>query len=611
MPIIGLRIVRVLIERRKNADFPCAAASFGLSPASLNYRETATIMGQLCRFGAKLVLWRSKWRGTQLWTQEGCQGPMKLFTKGLLLIAVPSVVELALLGVLLRTQEQTTQAAQWAAHSKQVLYQASVLVDPLLREASRVRAGLIVGNPSFLSGGAVWTGFDNRLKQLEKFVADNPLQVERVRRMREAVTVYHAQVDAQYALLRNEPRARFAEFGGTPLPGPIMSFRDNLDALIADESGLDAQRNAELAATRAEQRHALIAAIAGSMLIWAVAALGFAGNIGRRLATLTSNAERISHAQLLSGPLAGNDELAQLDAVLHRTSARLAEAEHEQAVLQETLQARAREFTEVNENLRHQKQDNEMFIYSVSHDLRSPLVNLQGFSRELQVSCDELRAMLDDARLLEAERERIAHVLDGNLGEALHFLRTAVARSASIIDALLRISRAGRLDYQWQRVSVARTVARVVETLRTTIAERGVSLSVGELPPAWGDPTAIEQVFGNLLGNAVSYLDPGRPGRIEIGALDAPAAPASECASPRMRTYYVKDNGLGIPLACMPKMFNAFQRLHGDRAKGDGIGLALVRRITERHGGRAWVESMEGAGSTFFVMLPEQPLRVS
>jgi signal transduction histidine kinase len=173
----------------------------------------------------------------------------------------------------------------------------------------------------------------------------------------------------------------------------------------------------------------------------------------------------------------------------------------------------------------------------------------------------------------------------------------------------LRVSRAGRLEYQWQRVSVARTVARVVETLRATIAERGVSISVGELPPAWGDPTAIEQIFGNLLGNAVNYLDPGRPGRIEIGATDAPAALAD--ARARMRTYYVKDNGLGIPAACMPKMFSAFQRLRGDRAKGEGIGLALVRRITERHGGRAWVESMEGVGSTFFVMLPEQPLRVS
>ncbi|PTB19304.1 histidine kinase [Trinickia symbiotica] len=534
---------------------------------------------------------------------------MKLFTKGLLLIAVPSVVELALLGMLSKTQEQATQAAQWAAHSKQVLYQASVVVDPLLRAASRARAGLIAGDPSFFDQRTVWAELDDKLDQLEKFVADDPLQVARLSRMHEAVHAYRARVDAQYASLKSGRRAQFAAFDDTPLPTPIVTFRDELDAFVAAESRLDEERSAELAATRAGQRRALIAAIAGSMLIWALAALGFAGNIGRRLAALTANAERLGRGRSLGAPLAGDDEIAALDKVLHRTSARLAQAEHEQATLQTSLEARARELTEANENLRQQKQDNDMFIYSVSHDLRSPLVNLQGFSRELQVSCEELRALLDGARLPEAERERIMHVLDGNLSEALHFLRTAVARSAAIIDALLRISRAGRLEYQWQRVSVARTVARVIEALHGAIAERGISVSVGELPPAWGDPTAIEQIFGNLIGNAINYLDPARPGRIEVGAVERPADDTA-ARGPRMRAYYVKDNGLGIPDAYMPKMFSAFQRLHGDRSKGDGIGLALVRRVTERHGGRAWVESVEGVGSTFFVTLPEQPIRM-
>lgn len=534
---------------------------------------------------------------------------MKLFTKGLLLIAVPSVVELALLGMLSVTQQQTRQAAQWATHSKQVLYEASIIVDPLLRAASRVRAGLIAGDASFIDRHAVWVDLDDRLTQLERFVADDPLQVERVRRMREAMNAYRAQTDVLYGALRDGQRVQLTSFEEEPLPQSIRVFRDELDAFIAAESRLDTERSAQLAATRDEQRHALIAAIAGSMLIWAIAALGFAGNIGRRLATLTVNAERLGRSQTLGAPLAGNDELAELDVVLHRTSERLSDAEREQTALQAALEMRAQELTKVNDSLRQQKQDNDMFIYSVSHDLRSPLVNLQGFSRELQVSCDELRTMLDDARLPEPERVRISHVLDGNLNEALHFLRTAVARSASIIDALLRISRAGRLEYQWQRVSVSRTVARVVEALHQQISERGVAISVGELPPVWGDPTGIEQIFGNLLGNAVNYLDPSRPGRIEIGALE-PSAPEPDGRATRMRTYYVRDNGLGIPDAYMSKMFSAFQRLHGDRAKGDGIGLALVRRVTERHGGRVWVESMEGVGSTFFVTLPEQPLRV-
>ncbi|HEX7684950.1 MAG TPA: ATP-binding protein [Trinickia sp.] len=535
---------------------------------------------------------------------------MKLFTKGLLLIAVPSLAELALVGMLSKTQEQSSQAAQWAAHSKQVLYQASVIVDPLLREASRVRAGLIVGDPAFIDRHVVWVDLGDRLSRLEKLVADDPLQVERVRRMREAVNAYRSQTDRIYAALHDGQRLQLASFDDAPLPAQIHAFRDELGAFIADESRLDAERSAELAQTRSQQRYALIAAIAGSMLIWAIAALAFAGNIGRRLRTLTANAQRLGRSEALGAPLAGDDELAQLDAALHRTSARLTEAEHDQAALQATLETRAQELTQVNDSLRQQKQDNDMFIYSVSHDLRSPLVNLQGFSRELQVSCDELRAMLVDAQLPEDERVRITRVLDGNLSEALHYLRTAVARSASIIDALLRISRAGRLEYQWQRVSVARAVARVVESLHQAIVERNVAVSVGELPPVWGDPTAIEQIFANLIGNAVNYLDTSRPGRIEIGTLEQPPPENGERA-PRMRTYYVRDNGLGIPEACMPKMFSAFQRLHGDRAKGDGIGLALVRRVTERHGGTAWVESAEGVGSTFYVTLPEQPLRMT
>ncbi len=534
---------------------------------------------------------------------------MKLFTKGLLLIAVPSLVELALVGMLSNTQEQVTQAAQWASHSKQVLYQASVIVDPLLREAARVRSGLILGDASFIDRQVVWVDLGDRLSRLEKLVADDPLQGERVRRMREAVAAYRAHTDRIYAALRAGQHVQLTS-DDAALPPEILAFRDELGPFVADESRLDTERSTELAATRERQRYALIAAIAGSMLIWAIAALAFAGNIGRRLRTLTANAQRLGRGQALGAPLAGNDELAGLDAALHRTSSRLTESEHDQAALQATLESRAQELTQVNDNLRQQKQDNDMFIYSVSHDLRSPLVNLQGFSRELQVSCDELRTMLDTARLPDTERTHITQVLEGNLNEALHFLRTAVARSASIIDALLRISRAGRLEYQWQRVSVARAVARVVESLHQAIVERGVTVSVSELPPVWGDPTAIEQIFANLIGNAVNYLDPSRPGRIEIGALEQAPHGDGERA-PRMRTYYVRDNGLGIPDACMPKMFSAFQRLHGDRAKGDGIGLALVRRVTERHGGRAWVESVEGAGSTFYVTLPEQPLRLS
>ncbi|MGH8778641.1 sensor histidine kinase [Paraburkholderia sp.] len=553
---------------------------------------------------------------------------MKLFTKGLLLIAVPSAVELALLGVVFDAQERTTQAAQWSTNSKQILYQASSVIDPLLRQAARVRTGIVVGDASFIDRHAVWVDLSDRLTHLEQLVADTPQQVARVQRMRAEIEAYRKQAtEIAQALREGRSIGPFAIDEGRDMPTQIAAFSDELNALIVEESRLDAERSASLAHTRERQQYALIAAVVGSMLIWAATAAAFARNIGRRLDVLTDNAERLGSGQPMTAPLSGNDEIAALDTVLHRTSARLRVAERDQTVLKARLEARAAELAGVNEELRQETQDNEMFIYSVSHDLRSPLVNLQGFSKELQVSCDELNTVVEAAHLPEPEHKRLARVLDGDIRESLQFLRTAVTRAASIIDALLRISRAGRLEYQWQRVSVGRAVARVVDALQTAIHERSALVTVRDLPPAWGDPSAIEQVFSQLIDNAVNFLDPGRPGRIEVGALEPETVDAQPVGSPspglhgspgslipavtRMRTYYVRDNGLGIPAAYLSKTFRAFQRLHGDIAKGDGIGLALVRRIVERHGGRVWVESAEGAGSTFFVVLPEQPVRFS
>jgi signal transduction histidine kinase len=156
--------------------------------------------------------------------------------------------------------------------------------------------------------------------------------------------------------------------------------------------------------------------------------------------------------------------------------------------------------------------------------------------------------------------------------------------------------------YEWQEIDVGATVERVVKSLANTIAHKGAKVIIKNLPPAWGDPTAIEQIFANLIGNALNYLDPARGGEIEIGV-------AETVGALDLWTYYVKDNGLGIAEGHMPKLFLAFQRLHPNIAPGEGIGLPLVRRMVERHGGRIWVESVEDRGSTFFVSLPARPPR--
>jgi PAS domain S-box-containing protein len=262
---------------------------------------------------------------------------------------------------------------------------------------------------------------------------------------------------------------------------------------------------------------------------------------------------------------------------------------------------------QINRELRVKTQENEAFVYSVSHDLRSPLVNLQGFSKELDRSAKDLRALVAASDFTQASRERALTTLDGAVAKSLRFIQTAVGRLSSIIDALLRLSRAGRVVFQRQRVDVQSIVARVVDSLKITREERKATIEVGELPDALGDAAAIEQVFANLIGNALNYLDEQRPGRIEIGNIET----SSGGRPNESTTYFVRDNGLGIQEAGRAKVFQPFQRLHPQAAAGEGMGLAIVQRVVERQGGSIWFESIFGQGTTFFVTLPAYPAGTS
>jgi PAS domain S-box-containing protein len=269
--------------------------------------------------------------------------------------------------------------------------------------------------------------------------------------------------------------------------------------------------------------------------------------------------------------------------------------------LEERVKERTAELAERNLQLTQKTEENEMFVYSVSHDLRSPLVNLEGFSEELRLAAQDLQTLLQDERIPADLRRRADELIDAGVRESVGFVRTAVGRLGRIIDALLRLSRAGRVVYQFQLLDVTLIAARVVDAMRRTAEERKAEVTVGELPSAWGDPVAVEQVFANLVGNALNYLDPARPGRVEVGALPVGESPAT------VRTYFVRDNGVGIPPAYHPKLFQALQRLHPDKAPGEGIGLAIVRRVLERLGGTIRVESAAGAGTTFYFTLPGPP----
>jgi PAS domain S-box-containing protein len=259
------------------------------------------------------------------------------------------------------------------------------------------------------------------------------------------------------------------------------------------------------------------------------------------------------------------------------------------AGLTQELQARVTELAAANRELAQRQAESETFVYSVSHDLRSPLVNLQGFSQELTHTSDSLHQLLERPDVPEDVRARASALLGGELQESLMFIRQGVKHLGSIIDGLLRLSRVGRVEYESTPVDVQVVVSDILAAMHTSVVESGGRIETGRLPVVLGDRNAIGQVFANLLGNALKSLAPSRPGVIRVWADDS---------SPPV--FAVGDNGIGIPAEYRPKIFQVFQQVHQGGTRGEGMGLAIVRRIIERHGGRVWFESEPGVGTTFY-----------
>jgi signal transduction histidine kinase len=502
---------------------------------------------------------------------------LTIYKKGLVLILIPLLSQAIFIGVLTLIRADEAQAQRDAFRSKQVVVEAERLYGALADAHSAVRGHLLTGDPAFTRPYRdARRQVPDRLGALEELVGDHPDQPGRVRAIAVRARRLLDWLGELYALARagrrDEAVRRFRAGSGL---GLIRDLRADLDAFLAEEERLNGQRVAALEGQAALQNRVLVGG--GVLALASTALLGaaFARGIASRLAVLADNSRRLAEGKELLAPLQGGDELARLDRV----------------------------FRDMAGTLAQRNQENEMFVYSVSHDLRSPLVNLQGFSQELALDCRAVRDLLARPGVPEPVRAEAGELIDRHMAESIHFIRNAVGRLSAIIDALLRLSRAGRVEYRWQMVDVHAIVHRVVEALRGTLKGKGAAVRVGPLPPAWGDPTALEQVFANLIGNAAHYLDPGRPGTIEVGAEE----PAGTGPPGGPRRYFVRDNGLGIPEAQWDKVFIAFQRLHPDAGAGEGVGLALVRRVVERHRGRIWLESAEGAGTTFYVELPAGP----
>ena len=259
------------------------------------------------------------------------------------------------------------------------------------------------------------------------------------------------------------------------------------------------------------------------------------------------------------------------------------------ANLEKIVEARTAALSQANDEI-------QKFAYIVSHDLRAPLVNIMGFTIELEAAAKTVGRFVDDRirRLDDDVPAKVIEAIGEDVPEAFRFIKTSTAKMDGLIGAILKLSREGRRVLTPEPLPMRTLVENIVATLKHRVDEVGAEIIVLPLPNLTADRLAIEQIFGNLLDNATKYLAPGRPGVITVrGTAKGPFA-----------VFEVEDNGRGIAPADHERVFELFRRAGQQNVAGEGIGLAYVRQLVYRLGGTITLESTFGQGTIFRLNLP-------
>ena len=484
----------------------------------------------------------------------------------ILLLAAGFLVLVAISASSVIFVNKARQDSGWVVHTVEVENQINALLLEVRRAESGARGYLLTLGPEFLrdhetAAAAVMPDLD----QLRQSTADNPVQVENIGKLRAAVEnrldqfkiemnfIKQGQSDSAVALVRE---AAAENSSGT--------IRDVALAMRAEEERLFAGRT--IAADRS-QKIASTVTIAGSGLVIALA--GISIFLVRRSARARDDAEALLRDNNLN--------------------------------LETTVDERTADLREANNEI-------QRFAYIVSHDLRSPLVNIMGFTSELEeLRGDIFRRIADLARtataaaplplvdgtsepMLEGEDKQLSQ----DFAEALGFIKSSIAKMDRLITAILNLTREGRREFEPVRVDTRELIEAIVTTVAHQAAEAEAQIRIEPLPDIVSDRLALEQIFSNLIDNALKYLKPGIPGAISV----------------RGRTklgfaiFEIADNGRGIDPKDHQRIFDLFRRAGTQDKPGQGIGLAHVRALVRRLGGTMSVQSELNHGSTFTITLP-------
>jgi signal transduction histidine kinase len=435
--------------------------------------------------------------------------------------------------------------------------QAIAGLQVVLEQSETARRGyLLAPSPIFLEAYTrTSTTMTDQLATVRSLTLDNPDQTARTDRIAPLLTRLQRLRDGSLQVASSgsleEARVIFARDSGVPL---TRAIRYRLQAMADAERLLLDQRN----------------------------------DLQRRARVWFYSLSSIAAALL------GVVVLLTLLVVLHNTRA-LTFSRNTLRQFAETLEEQVKERTA---DLSRANDEIQRFAYIVSHDLRSPLVNVMGFTAELATVVPPLSAMIERAEReapdLVTEDARLA--VREDLPEAIGFIKASTEKMDRLINAILTLSRQGRRAITPEPIDPAALTDAVVAAIRHLIDDRGASVMVeAPMPQIVTDRLALEQILSNLIENATKYLKPGRAGRIHVTASEA-----------RGRvTISVRDNGRGIAATDHQRIFDLFRRSGTQDQPGEGIGLAHVRALAYRLGGTIEVQSVLGEGSTFRINLPK------
>lgn len=284
----------------------------------------------------------------------------------------------------------------------------------------------------------------------------------------------------------------------------------------------------------------------------------------------------------------GNDEIGVLydgfNSMLNQIEARKKERDSAE-----------REKEKLNLELKDKNKELEQIIYVTSHDLRSPLVNIQGFSKELEYSVNDIVDIISATGIDDEPKRQIANIYDNEIQESIKFILIGISKMDTLLNGLLQLSRLGRAAIEIIKIDMNKLINNVIGTLKYQIQKKSCDVIVNDLHDCYADINQINIVFSNLIENAVKYLKGNIKGVIKIYSTE----------EDKEIIYCVDDNGVGINPMHWNKIFEIFHRLNPDASEGEGLGLTIVVKILDRMKGRLWLESIPNEGSRFFVAIPK------